>query len=115
MAENTESKVEQSVYGQQQILATMVEYQEHSIVSKMLIKKPSGNITLFSFDSGESLSEHTAPFDAMAQVLDGEGKIIIGGKEHSLQAGATIIMPANIPHAVVAEKKFKMLLIMLKS
>jgi quercetin dioxygenase-like cupin family protein len=92
-----------------------VDYSEGGIVSKTVLKKETGNISLFSFDKGEALSEHTAPFDAMIQVVDGKGEIIIGGKSNFLETGQTIIMPANIPHAVKAVEKFKMVLTMIKS
>src|SRR5512139_670353 len=89
-----------------------VDYSAGAIVSKTVLKKQTGNISLFSFDKGEALSEHTAPFDAMIQVVDGKGEIIIGGKSNFLETGQTIIMPANIPHAVKAVEKFKMVLTM---
>jgi len=92
-----------------------VDYAEGAIVSKTVLKKESGNISLFAFAKGEALSEHTAPFDAMIQVVDGKGKITIGGKPFILESGQTIIMPANIPHAVKAVEKFKMVLTMIKS
>lgn len=92
-----------------------VDYSEGGIVSKTVLKKETGNISLFSFDKGEALSEHTAPFDAMIQVVDGKGEIIIGGKSNFLETGQTIIMPANIPHAVKAVERFKMVLTMIKS
>jgi quercetin dioxygenase-like cupin family protein len=92
-----------------------IEYSEGGIVSKTVLKKQTGNISLFSFDKGEALSEHTAPFDAMIQVVDGRGEIIIGGKSFLLSTGQSIIMPANITHAVKAVEKFKMVLTMIKS
>ena len=92
-----------------------VEYSSGAIVSKTVLKKQTGNISLFAFDKGEALSEHTAPFDAMIQVVDGRGEIIIGGKSYFLESGENIIMPANIPHAVKAVEKFKMVLTMIKS
>jgi quercetin dioxygenase-like cupin family protein len=92
-----------------------VEYSEGGIVSKTVLKKQTGNISLFSFAKGEALSEHTAPFDAMITVVDGTGEVIIGGKSFILTAGQTIIMPANITHAVNAVEKFKMVLTMIKS
>ncbi|MCX6259681.1 MAG: cupin domain-containing protein [Bacteroidia bacterium] len=92
-----------------------IEYSDGGIVSKTVLKRETGNISLFSFDKGEALSEHTAPFDAMIQVEDGKGEIIIGGKSNILTAGQTIIMPANIPHEVKALEKFKMVLTMIKS
>ncbi len=92
-----------------------VEYSEGGIVSKTVLKKQTGNISLFSFDKGEALSEHTAPFDAVIQVVDGRGEIIIDGKSYFLETGQVIIMPANIPHAVKAVERFKMVLTMIKS
>ena len=92
-----------------------IEYAEGGIVSKTVLKKQTGNISLFSFDKGEALSEHTAPFDAMIQIVDGRGEIIIGGKSYFLETGESIIMPANITHAVKAVEKFKMVLTMIKS
>lgn len=92
-----------------------VEYSDGGIVSKTVLKKENGNISLFSFDKGEALSEHTAPFDAMIQVVDGKGEITIGGMPNILGTGQTIIMPANIPHAVKAVEKFKMVLTMIRS
>jgi quercetin dioxygenase-like cupin family protein len=92
-----------------------VDYSEGGIVSKTVLKKETGNISLFSFAKGEALSEHTAPFDAMITVVDGKGEVIIGGKSFILQSGQSIIMPANITHAVNAVEKFKMVLTMIKS
>ena len=92
-----------------------IEYSDGGIVSKTVLKKQTGNISLFSFDKGEALSEHTAPFDAMIQVVDGRGEITIGGKSFFLETGQSIIMPANITHAVKAVEKFKMVLTMIKS
>ena len=91
-----------------------VSYAAGSVVSKILLRNEKGNVTLFAFDEGEMLSEHTAPFDAIVQVIDGKANIIIDGVENELVTGETIIMPANIPHAVVAVEKFKMLLTMIK-
>ena len=92
-----------------------VDYSEGGIVSKTILKKETGNISLFSFDKGEALSEHTAPFDAMITVVDGKGEVIIGGKSFILASGQSIIMPANITHAVNAVERFKMVLTMIKS
>lgn len=92
-----------------------IEYSGGGIVSKTVLKKETGNISLFSFDKGESLSEHTAPFDAIIEVVDGKGEIIIGGRSNIVEAGQVIIMPANIPHAVKAHEKFKMVLTMIRS
>lgn len=92
-----------------------VEYASGGILSKTVLKKETGNISLFSFAKGEALSEHTASFDAIIQVVDGKGEIIIGGKSYILEAGQSIIMPADIPHAVKAVEKFKMVLTMIRS
>lgn len=90
------------------------EYTEGGIVSQQLVKNSAGNISLFAFDKGQNLSEHSAPFDAMVQVLEGTGEYIIGGKSHQVNAGEMIIMPANVPHAVKAVTPFKMILVMIK-
>jgi quercetin dioxygenase-like cupin family protein len=91
-----------------------VEYSEGAIVSKNVLKNDAGNVSLFAFDKGEGLSEHTAPFNAMVQVIDGNADVIIDGKHNPLKAGESIIMPANIPHALMASEKFKMILTMIK-
>lgn len=92
-----------------------VQYSENAIVSKHVIRDSCGNISLFAFDKKQELSEHTAPFDALIQVLEGKARITIGGNNHILSEGESIIMPAHIPHAVFAEEQFKMLLVMIKS
>ena len=92
-----------------------IEYSEGGIVSKTVLKKQTGNISLFSFDKGEALSEHTAPFDAVIQVVDGKGEITIGGTPYFVETGETIIMPANISHSVKAVERFKMVLTMIRS
>jgi quercetin dioxygenase-like cupin family protein len=91
-----------------------IEYSEGGIVSKTVLKRQTGNISLFSFDRGEALSEHTAPFDALIQIVDGRADVIIGGKSFLLERGQCIIMPANITHAVKAVEKFRMVLTMIK-
>jgi quercetin dioxygenase-like cupin family protein len=96
-------------------LHTFVQYQTGSVVSKEIIRKDKGTVTLFAFDQGQGLSEHTAPFDALVYILEGEARITISKKPFSIQAGEMIIMPANEPHALSAENKFKMLLIMIRS
>ena len=93
----------------------MVGYQESAVVSRSVLKADTGNVTLFAFDKGQELSEHTAPFDALVQVLEGDAEITISGKAFLLQAGNSIVLPANEPHAVRAVKKFKMLLTMIRS
>lgn len=97
------------------LLVDMVDYQDGSVVSKTIIQKKTGTVTLFAFDQGQGLSEHTAPFDAMVQVLDGEVEIRIAGEPYLVKQGEIIIMPANKPHALEAVKPFKMLLTMVKS
>ena len=92
-----------------------IEYSNGSIVSMQVIKMPAGNLTLFAFDKGQELSEHSAPFDALVQVIDGEVEIRIAGIEYNLVEGQSIIMPADIPHAVKARSRFKMLLSMIKA
>ncbi|MEI6764331.1 MAG: cupin domain-containing protein [Bacteroidota bacterium] len=94
--------------------AELADYSENGIVSKRVIDKKTGNITLFAFDREQRLSEHTAPFDAMVQVIEGEAEIIIDGKSNMVKAGEAIIMPAGIRHAVNAPVRFKMLLTMIK-
>ena len=101
-------------YGRPAVLETLVEYADDSIVSKTLLDKPIGTITLFAFDAGQRLSEHTAPFDAVVQAVDGRGVITIDGADHTVEPGQIIIMPADIAHAVRAEQKFKMLLTMIR-
>jgi quercetin dioxygenase-like cupin family protein len=96
-------------------LESLVTYQKHSVVSKQVLNKKAGTLTLFAFDKGEGLSEHTAPYDASVLVLDGKAEIKIGGKPHVLKKGEMIIMPANVPHALKAVEPFKMLLIMIRS
>ncbi len=93
----------------------LVNYQDGSVVSRTIVEKPSGTLTVFAFDKGQSLSEHTAPFDAVVQVLDGKGQFTIAGESNDLTAGQMIIMPADVPHAVTANEPFKMLLTMIRS
>jgi quercetin dioxygenase-like cupin family protein len=94
---------------------TLVEYSANSIVSKTLIDTKAGTITLFSFDVGQGLSEHTAPYDAVVQIIDGEAEITIGGNAIHASEGHMVVMPANIPHALQATKRFKMLLTMIRA
>ena len=100
--------------GKGQSLLGLVEYAKDSIVSKTILNKSVGTITLFAFDQGQSLSEHTSPYDAVVQVLDGSTRITIGGENKTVTQGQIIIMPANIPHDVNAESRFKMLLTMIR-
>ncbi len=94
--------------------ASEVDYSQGGIVSKNVLKRPTGNLSLFAFDKGESLSTHTAPFDATVQVIEGRARIVIGDEAFDLSGGETIIMPAGIPHSVEAVERFKMLLTMIK-
>jgi quercetin dioxygenase-like cupin family protein len=92
-----------------------IEFADGGIVSMKVLEKTTGNVSLFAFDKGQKLSEHTAPFDAMIQIVEGEAEIVIGGEPNQLVAGQAIIMPANIPHAVNSITRFKMVLIMIKA
>ena len=107
MAEDNKPRVES--------LKDLINYQDGSVVSREIIRKPTGTITLFAFDDGQGLSEHTAPFDALVQVLDGKVEITISGKLYHLEEGQMIILPAGETHALKALCKFKMLLVMIRS
>ena len=96
-------------------LISLVDYQDGSVVSKEVIKKEKGTVSLFAFDQGQGLSEHTAPFDALVYILDGQAEISIAGKQYNLKSGETMIMPANKPHSLKATERFKMLLVMIKA
>lgn len=95
--------------------AELVTYGRKTVVSRTIIENEGGTVTIFAFDAGEGLSEHTAPFDALVNVLDGEVKITIGGEPYQVKAGESIIMPANVPHALAAVTAFKMMLVMVKA
>ena len=95
-------------------IADLVDYQSGSIVSRQVIKGKTGSVTLFAFDAGEGLSEHTAPFDALVHVLQGRAEVTLGGQRTSVEQGQVILMPANVPHAVEAEQRFKMMLTMIR-
>lgn len=105
----------EDIMAQARNLAGLISYQEGSVVSRTLIDKKIGTITVFAFDEGQGLSEHTAPYDAFVQVVDGEAEITIAGTPHRLRSGEIIIMPANHPHAVKALTQFKMLLVMIRA
>lgn len=96
-------------------VADMVGYQDGAVVSRTVLKQPAGTVTLFAFDAGQELSEHTAAYDALVQVLEGEAEIRIAGRPHRLRAGDMIVMPANQPHAVTAASRFKMMLTMIRT
>ena len=93
----------------------LVNYQDGAVVSREIVKKPTGNVTLFAFDEGQGLSEHTAPFDALAQVVEGEAEILISGQPHRVLGGEMILMPAGQPHALKVLERFKMILTMIRS
>ncbi|MCC6522244.1 MAG: cupin domain-containing protein [Polyangiaceae bacterium] len=95
-------------------LETLVAYQPGAVVSRTLAKRSGGTVTLFAFAAGQGLSEHSAPFDAMVQVLEGAGELVIGGEKVLARAGDTVLMPANVPHALHAAEPFKMLLVMVR-
>ena len=95
-------------------LANMVDYSDGSIVSRTILDKKTGTLTLFAFDTGQRLSEHTSPYDATVHILDGTGTMTIGGEKVTARTGEMVIMPANIPHDVQADERFKMLLIMIR-
>ena len=109
------SSVLQACVSNGQNLAELIEYATDSIVSKTILDKPAGTITLFAFDKDQKLSEHTTPYDAVVQVLDGQARLTIGGQKKQVSAGQIIIMPGNVPHAVAADEKFKMLLTMIRA
>lgn len=94
--------------------ADLADYQSGGIVSRQILKKPAGNVTLFAFDAGEELTEHTSSFDALAHVLEGEAQIAIAGRAHAVRGGQMIVMPAGVPHAVKAVTRFKMMLTMIR-
>jgi quercetin dioxygenase-like cupin family protein len=108
-------KTEGDIKGQTHKVLDLAGYQTGSIVSREIISQKTGTVTIFAFDKGQQLSEHTAPYDAMVLCVDGEADVTISGQAHRIQKGEMIIMPANQPHALKALKKFKMLLIMIRS
>lgn len=96
-------------------ISALLDYQDDAVVSREIIKKGTGTVTLFAFDKGQGLSEHTAPFDALVYIVDGLAEVIISGKSNKLKKGMMLIMPAHKPHALKAIKRFKMLLIMIRA
>ena len=96
-------------------IVNLIDYQEGSVVSRTIIDKDAGTVTLFAFDEGQGLSEHTAPYDAMVQVLEGDARVTISGKANIVKQGEMVIMPANQPHALFAVSQFKMILTMIRS
>jgi len=115
MRHDTESKPKGLPPGQVAKVVDHVHHQEGTVVSREIVKKPGGTVTVFAFDEGQGLSEHTAPFDALAHLLEGEAEVIIAGQPHRVAAGEMILMPAHQPHALKALKPFKMLLTMIRS
>lgn len=109
------SNNESELLGQVNDLTKLVDYQEESVVSRTIINKKVGTVTLFAFDKGQGLSEHTAPFDALVYIIDGEAEVTISKKHLLLKVGQMVIMPANKPHALKATQRFKMMLVMIKS
>lgn len=93
----------------------LVQYQDGAVVSREVVKKPTGTVTIFAFDEGQGLSEHTAPFDALVQVVEGDAEITISGQPHRVQGGEMLLMPAGQPHALKALQRFKMILTMIRS
>lgn len=96
------------------VIKDMIEYSDGGVVSKQVLKSDAGNITLFSFDQGQELSEHTAPFDALVQILDGQAEIMLNDKRLALKEGESVIMPAGVKHSLYAPSRFKMLLTMIR-
>jgi quercetin dioxygenase-like cupin family protein len=115
VGQEEKASVLQDCLGQAQSLSELIEYSKDSIVSKTILNKSAGTITLFAFDAGQGLSEHTAPYDAVVQILDGTARITIGTEDKIVTPGQIIVMPANVPHAVSAEGRFKMLLTMIRA
>ncbi len=107
--------IEKDILREPFLLEGLAEYQDSAIVSRTVINKPAGTVTFFAFDKGQELSEHTAPFDALVVILDGEARISISGEWHKVERGEAIIMPSGKPHSVKAVERFKMLLVMIKS
>jgi quercetin dioxygenase-like cupin family protein len=97
------------------VMTDLVSYQAGSVVSRVILKQSTGNVTVFAFDRGQGLSEHTTPFDALVQILDGAAEITVGGTPYDLRAGEMILMPAKVPHALKANERFKMALTMIRS
>ena len=115
MQKDKSASADQFIPAKTFVAATLVDYQPGSIVSREILKKTTGRVTVFAFDVDEGLTEHTSPFDALVQVLEGEAQITIAGQPHRVAAGELILMPANQPHALKALKRFKMILVMIRS
>ena len=115
MRQDEKTAVPEELLGKVADLANLIDYQQGAVVSRTVINKKTGTVTLFAFDKGQGLSEHTAPFDALVHVLDGQGEVAISGKPLHLKSGEMVIMPANEPHALKATERFKMMLVMIRS
>ena len=115
MRQDEKPAVPPELLGKVEAVAGLIDYQLGAVVSKTVINKKTGTVTLFAFDKGQGLSEHTAPFDALVQLLDGQGEVSISGKPLILKSGEMVIMPANEPHSLRAVEKFKMMLVMIRS
>jgi quercetin dioxygenase-like cupin family protein len=115
MVKNKKPEGNKTFAGQAVALVDLIDYQEGSVVSRTLIEKKAGTVTLFAFDEGQGLSEHTAPYDALVYILDGEADVVISGKSVRLKSGEVTLMPANEPHALEALTRFKMLLLLVRS
>ncbi len=113
--ENKRATLLDACVGKAWSIGGLIEYSDDSVVSKSILDKPAGTITLFAFDQGQKLSEHTAPYDAVVQIIEGRARLTIGAKEVEVSAGQIIIMPGNVPHSVSAEVRFKMLLTMIRA
>jgi quercetin dioxygenase-like cupin family protein len=115
MADSEKQTGAEKLAGKVMRLADLVDYQDSAVVSREIVNKKTGTVTLFAFDEGQGLSEHTAPFDALVQLLDGKADITISGKTLRLKEGEIVIMAANQPHTLKAVKRFKMILTMIRS
>jgi quercetin dioxygenase-like cupin family protein len=115
MSPNQKDKITADLRARELDLTTLVDYQSGSVVSREIISRKTGSVTLFAFDRGQGLREHTTPFEALVQVIEGEAEITISGLSHRVRAGQMIIMPANEPHALKAAERFKMMLVMIRS
>jgi len=114
MSEARRTDVLEAIAGEVRDVAGLVEYADEAIVSKRLVDKPTGTVTLFAFDAGQRISTHQAPYDALLHVVDGQAEVTIDEKVMEVAAGQVVLMPANVPHAVAAGQRFKMLLTMIR-
>jgi quercetin dioxygenase-like cupin family protein len=115
MAQDEKPAVPPELLGEVKDVAGLIDYQLGAVVSRTVINKKTGTVTVFAFDKGQGLSEHTAPFDALVHLLDGRGEVTISGRPLQLESGEMVIMPANEPHALRATERFKMMLVMIRS